>query len=281
MSMPRHGFTGRVSRWFLWLVPFLAAGLVGVRSLRASGAAPAIGGVVFLGICVAVGALVVRAIRGRSEEGRLLAIAGVLLLVPFALIALLWVGLGTPWDSSPAENQMRYLVLLGASVGVTGGFVVLKEALCGFGERLFSTLGFGAGLLAGAGYLVWLSVQVGAWTTRVRTGEIPQAVVSLNDSLDTLLFAACALTYLATASFAASFGKARWIGRGASLAFLVVSLGAFVVLAIRGLSFPDPSAGAAAWHTRPGFIAGIPAVPWIVPHLLGVGALWRAGSRGP
>jgi hypothetical protein len=137
------------------------------------------------------------------------------------------------------------------------------------------------GLLAGAAYLVWLSFQAGAWSSRTRTGETPSVYRLLNDALDTLLFVACALTYLATASFAAAYGRVRWLGRTTSTAFGLISLFAFVLIAMRGVAFPDPAAGAAPWYTRPGFIAGIPAVPWIVPHLLGAIALRRAGRCGP
>jgi hypothetical protein len=50
-----------------------------------------------------------RAIMTGSRKSRLLAIAGIFLITPFALLALLWVGLGPPWEATPPENQMRYL----------------------------------------------------------------------------------------------------------------------------------------------------------------------------
>jgi hypothetical protein len=53
-----------------------------------------------------------RGIRGSAEGGQRLALAGVCLSLPFALIARVWVGLGPPWGSTPVENVMRYQVLL-------------------------------------------------------------------------------------------------------------------------------------------------------------------------
>jgi hypothetical protein len=45
------------------------------------------------------------------------------------------------------------------------------------------------------------------------------------------------------------------------------------------LKFPDPISVLAHWHTIPGFVAGIPAVPWIMPCLFGIVLLGRAGRE--
>ena len=82
---------------------------------------------------------------------------------------------------------MRYLVLLVSSIAVSGGLVVLKEALSEAGERQYSTLGFAAALLAGAAYLIWMSLLLGAYIVRVRDGQVPPAINSLIDVFDVLL----------------------------------------------------------------------------------------------
>jgi hypothetical protein len=52
-------------------------------------------------------------------------------------------------------------------------------------------------------------------------------------------------------------------------------------MVMRGLSVPEISGNTAPWYTRPGVIVGIPAIPWIMPCLLGVVLLRRAGdARG-
>jgi hypothetical protein len=223
-------------------------------------------------------------VRGRSEPAggeQRLALAGVFLLVPFALVSLLWVGLGPPWVATSSQNVMRYLVLLFSSITVVGGFIALKDSLSDAGEGYYSTLGFAATMLAGTAYLIWTSFLVGAYVVKVRDGHVPPAIVSLNDVLDILLFVACALTYVATAAFAASLGRIRWFGRGATRAYIVTNLTALLCLVIRGLSFPDPAALSTPWYTQPGFIAGIPAIPFIMPFLLGVVLLRRAGDKQP
>ena len=97
------------------------------------------------------------------------------MLVPFALIGLFFVGLGTPVESTPAENEMHYSVLLAGTIAITTGFVLLKDALAAAGETLYSTLGFAFALLSGAAYLVWNSFQLGYWVMRVALHAGPDA----------------------------------------------------------------------------------------------------------
>ena len=59
---------------------------------------------------------------------------------------------------------------------------------------------------------------------------------------------------------------------------MIISLVALLLLVIRGLHFPDPHALSTPWYTSPGFIVGIPAVPFITPFLFGVVLLRRAGE---
>jgi hypothetical protein len=202
----------RVSNVFLCMVPVLAIALAAPRALRVSGIYQTVGGVLFAAIVIAAWILGARAIRAGAEGDQKLALTGALLLTPFALVALLWVGLGPPWNASPAENVMRYLVLLVSSIAVSGGFVVLKEALSEAGERQYSTLGFAAAMLAGAAYLIWMSLLLGAYIVKVRDGHVPPAINSLIDAFDVLLDVACLLTYLATAAFAVSMGRTGWLG---------------------------------------------------------------------
>jgi len=234
--------------------------------------------VLFTAIIIAAWLLGMRAIKG--PEGRqTLALAGTFLLVPSTLFSLLWIGLASPGEATPVENRMRFLVLVVGSIAVTGGFVVLREALHEAGERVYSTLGSAANMLAGAAYLVWMSFTLGMVVVRVQAGQIPAAVRAVYDVYDILLFFACILTYLTTAAFATSLGRARWLGRGATRAYVIVSFVALLFLVLRGFSYPDLTASSTPWYLRPAFIAGIPAVPWIMPFLLGVVLLRRAGDE--
>jgi len=110
-------------------------------------------------------------------------------------------------------------------------------------------------------------LRVAAFFGKEHAGEMPAAIVSLRDMLDLLLFVAGFLTYLATAAFAASLGRVQWLGRGAARAFMIVNGVALLFLVMRGLQYPDGRA--TPWYTSPGFIVGIPAVPFIMPFLWG------------
>ena len=269
----------RVSYVFLCIVPFLNFVVVGVRAFRVPGVYQAVGVAYFAAIAIAAWTLGARAIRADAQDRRLLGLAGTLLVTSFALVALLWVGLGPPWQATAAENQMRYLVLIVMATAIAGGFVVLREALSEAGERFYATLGFAAIMLSGPLYLIWNTFAFGVFFAKEHTGQVPPAIVSLGDTLDVLLFVAGFLTYLATLAFAASLGRVQWLGRGATRAFIIVSFVALLFLMIRGLQYPDPRALSTPWYTNPGFVVGIPAVPFIMPFLFGVVLLRRAGDE--
>jgi hypothetical protein len=210
-------------------------------------------------------------------------LVGGLFLLPFALVSLLWVGLGTPGEASPAENKMRFLVLLIGAIAVTGGFALLEQAIHEAGERLYLRLGSVANILAGAGYLVWASFHLGGFVLEVQDGQrqtLP-AVLSPSEVFDPLLFIACVLTYLATLIFAVCMGRVAWLGRGVTQAYVLASVAALVALAIRGVSYPELTAGAMPWYMHPGFFAGIPIVPWMMPLWLGLVVLHRANEAPP
>jgi hypothetical protein len=269
----------RVSYVFLCIVPFLNFVVVGVRAFRVPGVYQAVGVTYFAAIAIAAWTLGARAIRADAQDRRLLGLAGTLLVTSFALVALLWIGLGAPWQANAAENQMRYLVLILMATAIAGGFVVLREALSEAGERFYATLGFAAIMLSGPLYLIWNTFAFGAFIGKEHAGEVPAAIVSLRDTLDVLLDLGAVLTYLATAAFAASLGRVQWLGRTATRAFIIVSFLALLFLMIRGLQYPDPRALSTPWYTNPGFVVGIPAVPFIMPFLFGVVLLRRVGEE--
>lgn len=146
--MPASHVAQRLSFVFLCSGPLLAILLVAIRLLRIPVVHEVIGLAVFAMFAIAIGILGFQGFTSQQLEFRLAAIAATLLILPFVLISLFWVGLGPPWLASPAENQIRYLVLITNAAAVVGGCIALKEALSIVGEGLYSTLGFTGMILA-------------------------------------------------------------------------------------------------------------------------------------
>jgi len=267
----------RASYVFLCAVPLLNAVSVGVRAFRVPGIYQAVGVAYFAAIVVAAWITGASAMVKGTEQERRLAWAGGFLLLPSSLIALLWVGLGPPWQATPPENRLRYLVLMLGSIAVTAGFVMLGQAVREAGERIYSALGTVFAGLAGAGYLVWTSFLLGIYVLRVRQGAIPEAIHPISEIFESLQLNVCLLTYLSTFTLAVCMGQVRWLGRGATRAYVIANGALLIFLVFATFSYPDPSASSQPWYLQPGFVAGIPAVPWLMPYLLGVVLLRRAG----
>lgn len=215
-----------------------------------------------------------------SQDSQKLAVAGSLLITPWILFALLS-GFGRPDQASASENLTRYIVLFVSSIAVGGGLIVLRDALSEAGERLFSTLGFAAIVTASPIYLIWasLALDYSSWRLQAGNQHMPPEILSLAIWSEIVLFIGGLLIYLSTAAFAESLRRVRWLGRSPALAMIVLSLMAALLLALRGLSFPDPRAAFTSWYLTAGWIVGIPAIPWMIPCVMGVVLLWRAGSR--
>ena len=263
---------------FLCALPFVALVLASVRPLRSTAAHQVLGVVLFTAAMIAAWVVGARVIGLKEAGPRKFALAGFLLIVPFAIFLLLWVGIGAPFQATLPENYMRYLVLVSNSILVTSAFVVLKDALYEAGERFYSTIGFATNLSAGAAYLVCLNISL-AHVAMVLHGDKTPPPALVMYFYSAVEFVACVMTYVTTAVFATALGRARILGRGAAYAYATVSAILVLLLVMRGLQFPEISANTAPWYTQPGVIAGIPAIPWLMPCLLGAVLLRRAAAE--
>lgn len=278
--MPTTRVTRRLNLFILCAGIVSATLIFGMRAIYAPGIHFGIVAVQFAVICLSAVALGGWAARSGSDERRLFATAGLLLITPFALFSLL-AGIGPPGGQTADENQLRYVVLLISSIVVGGGFLVLREALRKSGEEFYSTLGFAAIVFATPAYITWGGVMVELFReAKLPTaGEAQAWHAAMTDLTDILLFFAGVLTYLATAAFAAALARKQLMRRGASIAMITLSFIALGFLATRGLKFPNPDIVFQHWYTIPSFIVSIPAVPWMMPCMIGIVLLWRAGNE--
>ena len=110
----------------------------------------------------------------------------------------------------------------------------------------------------------------------------PAAYLSLygtpiGNTSDVLLFFAGLMTYVSTGLYALSFVRQRWLHPVTGVIIAIAATLAAAELISRGLQYPDLPDN---WFTMPGMIVGIPAIPWLLPYLLGVSALSHAACEG-
>ena len=217
-------------------------------------------------------------IRTSSDtNGKALA-AAALLISPVALFSLM-PGFGPPEFADHTHNVFRYVVLLVDAVAIFSGTMILQEVLQASGDSLYGRLGFSLIAAATPLYLVWAALLIESHRAALAgstwaSGPWNTWLMSFSDIL---LFFGGLLTYVATALFALSLRRAQLIGAGASLAFLVINMVFALCLIVRGIDFPDPAVVFAQGYTIPGWIAGIPAVPWFMPCIFGLVLLRRIG----
>ena len=77
-----------------------------------------------------------------------------------------------------------------------------------------------------------------------------------------------ALTYLATASFAASLKSAGWLKKTPSRIYIIIS-GVCLFIALLPVSEP---------FTTAVYAVSIPAVPFFIPYLIGITLMRKAGN---
>src|SRR5262245_54125233 len=231
----------RISYIFLCALPFVAVVFAAARPLRTAGLSQILGVVLFAAIAVAAWLVGPRMVDLREEGRGKQALAGLLLIVPWAIVALLWVGIGPPFQATHSENYMRYLVLVWSSIIVTIGFVFLKEVLNDAGERICSTVGLTTALTAGIAYLICLNLSL-AGVALALHGDKTRLPAILGDYYSAIEFVACVMTYVTTAAFATAMGRVRLLGRGAAAAYVTMSSILVLLIILRGLEFPEISA---------------------------------------
>lgn len=211
---------------------------------------------------------------------KLLATSGLLLITSWALFSFL-PGVAPPGMQSHEENQLRYLILFLNAVCIAGGFTCLAKTLYQKDEQFFSTSGFSAIVVATPMYLVWavFMIEIHRVIPNLDTSEIPNWVYAISDLTDILLFFGGIFTYIATLFFTLSLREAKFLSHKFAQSFIFVSVLALICLSIRGFSFPDPSVAFTNWFTIPGYIFGIPAIPWIIPTIIGVKLLRKVKTN--
>lgn len=231
---------------------------------------------------IAVWILGAHVIKNHDAQKKQLIIIALFLIIPWILLSILS-GIGRPPFDKPVEylatateQQVRYSFLLISGVLVTFGFAVLRENLKKSGEEFYSWIGLIAIMIAIPLFILNMAFYNSFMleTLRIRVAsssdQIPEWFVPIKSQMVVILVVEVALTYLATAAFAASLKSAGWFKKTASHIYIIISLMCFLLVVLSPYS-PEPIATA-------GGILGVPALPFIMPYIIGINLLRRAGN---
>ena len=259
--------------WLLPLVPLtsLAYHYDGLHMYMIAGAIQAVL------IAVAAWTLGLGAARRGMTQQRVLAAAAALLVTSGAIISLGW-NMGPPpagdqFLATRLDQQFRYTALLIGVIFALGGLTVLRSSLDQAGDRIRSSLGHTTMLLSTLLFaVVNAALQIGFEAVRQEssTGREPNWVEPFRNYFVYLTIFWAVLAYLGTAFYAASLRKVGWMSNTVAWVFIGGCLVAIVLVPFFPLA-PGPLG-------MPGFVLGIPAVPYFIPYWMGVNLVRRAGQ---
>ncbi|MES1218430.1 MAG: hypothetical protein ABUT20_23185 [Bacteroidota bacterium] len=219
--------------------------------------------------------------RGNDKEKTYLAKSAFSLIIPWILISM-FAGLGPPpetpagWVDSSTEQQVRYFVLVIAGVFIAYGFVGLRSLLKNKGDDFYSLVGTASILIAIPLFLInmlfWGFYLTELFRIEVLSGakNHPDWFTPVGKLFDLVSVVEVALTYIATMVFAISLKKAKLFTPTPCLIYISISLLAFCIVILSAF-FSEPFVTA-------GYAVSIPAIPFVMPYLMGVNLLRRAGN---
>jgi len=219
-------------------------------------------------------------IRNHDVEKKHLAAGAFFLLVPWMLVSMFF-GLGEPpgtpagWVETATEQQVRYSFLLIAGVFIAFGFAVLREKLKNTEGSFYSLLGFTAIVIAIPLFIInmiwWGYYLTELFRIVVASGseKNPEWSLPVRMEFKVISIVEVALTYLATAAFAASLKASGWFTKTASRIYIILSLIGFLIVVLPFSTEPFATAG---------FIVSIPAIPFLMPYFMGINFLKRIGK---
>ena len=199
--------------------------------------------------------------------------AALLLIIPWMLFSL-FAGMGRPpltiadWLATATEQQVRFTILIIGGICAFMGFALLKTKLQSQGELIYSVLGFtvlGIAIplfilnMAFWGYYLTAAFR---FFVTLPAGKRPEWYPPVTTFFYVIAVVEVVLVYFATILFAIALKKTGILSSRASRWYVVIAIiGA--VFALIPPSWPEP-------FSIFGYLAVIPAIPFIMPYLIGV-----------
>jgi hypothetical protein len=278
--MNQSQFKRNASRIYLFIVPFLAAILgFGIGKTNYTFYLP----IWIINVCLMGMAAWILGLHiiNKKNEKKNLAVGAFFLIVPWILVSMFF-GLGPPpdtaagWVDTATEQQVRYSMLTVAGIFIAFGFTLLRDKLKSDGENFFSLMGFIAVIIAVPLFIIdmlfWGFSLTESFKILVSTNteKLPEWFKPIRALFGMISVVEVALTYLAVILFAISMNLAGWLSKISSGIYIIISLLAFLIILLSAF-LPEPFITA-------GFALSIPAIPFIMPYLIGINLLRRAGD---
>ena len=265
---------------YLYLVPIVVAGIgFGIKSVHYKTYVP----LWLIHVCLT--SLAVTSLgRGKgplTPENQALRFAGVFLLIPWVLFSV-FAGMGPPparpeaWLASVTEQQLRYSILILGGLSGLLGFSILRMNLKG--GRLFASMGFTLFSVALPLFVLnmaywgyYLPEAFRSFLTDA-TARQPDWYLAVRSLFYVISCIEVSLFYLSAIFFAEGLKEAKVVSNSSCRWYQIFGiLGAVLVLVPP--SWPD------LFSTLSYFVA-IPAIPFVMPYLMGIQVLKMSRNAG-
>jgi hypothetical protein len=261
---------------YLYLVPIVVAAIgFGIKSIHYKTYVP----LWLIHVCLT--SLAITSLSRRKgpsgPENKALIFAAVFLLIPWLLFSI-FAGMGPPpatpeaWLAKLTEQQLRYSILIGGGLSALLGFAILRMSLKG--GRLFASLGFTLFSLA----LPLFVLNMAYWGFYLpeafrsfladATDRRPDWYLAVRSLFYVISCIEVALIYLSTIFFAMGLREARMLSDSGCRWYQIFGmLGAMLLLVPP--SWPD-------LFSTLSYFAAIPAIPFVMPYLMGIQVLKKS-----
>jgi hypothetical protein len=196
-----------------------------------------------------------------------------LLFTPWLLFSI-FAGMGPPpatlqgWVNTAAEQQIRYTILIAAGIIFALGSALLKVKLQAAGENIYSAMASAAINLALPLFIInmafWGYYLTDTFRVFIQLGvaKRPDWYEPVKSLFYVISIAEVLLIYLSTVLFAVSLKVTGLFNPVACRYYIVFGL-VGIILVVFPPTWPEPFGTA-------GFLVAIPAIPFVMPYLIGV-----------
>ena len=271
-----------ISRFYLTLVPFMAAGI----ALSFGHSNPRFYVPIWLGhaalMAMAVWGLGKKCFTSPDTNQRYLGTIALLVIIPW-IVFTVFAGMGPPptsipdWVATATEQQIRYALLIAGGILITVAFGLLADKLRQGSEKPYWMLGLLAMSIALPLFILnmayWGSFLTQSFTNfpAFSVAKRPDWYLAVRALFSWISGVEVALLYLATAALGAALQSAKWFTSSACRLYILFSIVGSLFSIVPSFSV-EPVEMAS-------YLVSIPAFPFIMPYLIALNLLNLANRK--